>query len=162
MKRTLVILFLIAGCLFSCAASVRWGINRYVDSFGDLTDDAFIKSQTFVLHPGNFSIAYCSIIIDDNSASINVDTTSYDTWLIQTKLQDGTVHKYIGDLKGGRVFLRRSDTDKFIKDIINKCKLVVRPNNEYADKKFNFGDIEMDMEVLKVVRPDLCTEMCTV
>lgn len=162
MKKAAVVFILVIGCLFSCVASTRWGINRYVDSFGDQTDVVFIRSQTFVLNPGNYSIAYCSIIIDNDSASIDVDRTTYDSWLIQTKLQDGTVHKYSGDLRGGRVFLGKYDKDKFIKDIIGKCKLVVIPNNKYAEKKFNFGDIDMDMEVLKVVRPDLCTEMSTV
>lgn len=158
MKKTfaLAVLSLLVYALFA------WNVGYYVDDFGDKTEDKYLISDRILIEYGGYSWEkeYCQIIMDEDSVGFRVGETFYKDWTMKTKMADGTVHTFLCQLKNnGIIYIddnafpyKRSTT--FILDLLEGCRVILSPNNQYAKDKYDFGTMKIEPQDVDIIHPE--------
>ena len=143
----------------------QWKINYFVDEFGDITNHAFLDSESINIYYGSYAWEdqSCKILIDDTCVSFYLGRTFYQDWIVKTKTPDGNTNTYYCDLdECGRVYMRPYnskhkmyvDVDRFISELLLGSRVIAYPENKYSKDKYDFGIVSLKLEDLRKIRPD--------
>ena len=161
MKKILITLVVL---LLGVSVFASWSKNYYVDDFGDKTDIPYLTSEFINIKYGEYSWENesCRILIDEDNVSFSIGKTYYDEWTLKTKNASGEIHNFRCKLSSstGRLFINDysssgyKNTKVFLSDLLVGCRIVLTPNNQFADDKFDFGTMSITLEELRQVRPN--------